>query len=54
MDELNNIWSAASTEMYQNAGPTPGADAGAQAGAESQKNDTVEEAEYTVVDEDKK
>lgn len=54
MDELNNIWSAASTEMYQNAGPTPGAETGAQPGSDSQKNDTVEEAEYTVVDEDKK
>ncbi len=54
MDELNNIWSAASTEMYQNAGPTPGADAGAQPGGQAPKNDTVEEAEYTVVDEDKK
>lgn len=56
MDELNNIWSAASTEMYQNAGANTGtgADAGPQPGAEQAKNDTVEEAEYTVVDEDKK
>jgi len=55
MDELNNIWSAASTEMYQNAGPAPGAEpGGAQTDAEAPKNDTVEEAEYTVVDEGKK
>ncbi len=53
MDELNKIWSDASTRMYQNA------DAGAsQQNADTQnetkKEDTVEEAEYTVVDDDKK
>ncbi len=55
MDELNNAWSAASTEMYQ--GATQSSNAGgssAQSDASSQKNDTVEEAEYTVVDDDKK
>ncbi len=50
MDELNNAWSAASSEMYQgaqsqNPGGTPEA---------PKKEDTVEEAEYTVVDDDKK
>ena len=52
MDELNKIWSDASTRMYQNA------DAGAAqqpaGGPEPKKEDTVEEAEYTVVDDDKK
>ncbi len=54
MDELNNIWSAASTEMYQNAGANPGANSNTQAEQEAPKSDTVEEAEYTVVDDDKK
>jgi molecular chaperone DnaK len=54
MDELNNVWSAASTEMYQGAGgPAPESSAG-NPGAESKKDDNVEEAEYTVVDDDKK
>lgn len=54
MDELNKIWSDASTRMYQNAdagAAQPGADA---PGADTKKEDTVEEAEYTVVDDEKK
>ncbi|HRP02853.1 MAG TPA: molecular chaperone DnaK [Candidatus Kapabacteria bacterium] len=55
MDELNNIWSAASTEMYQNTGGTGNPDANQQDGShEAPKSDNVEEAEYTVVDDDKK
>ena len=58
MDELNKIWSEASTNMYSQAGAEAGA-AGAQSGdqpgadGESKaKDDNVEEADYTVVDED--
>jgi molecular chaperone DnaK len=53
MDELNNAWSAASSEMYQGAGgqaPNPGS----EPQQETKKDDGVEEAEYTVVDDDKK
>jgi molecular chaperone DnaK len=54
MDELNNVWSAASTEMYQGTGgPAPDPSAG-NPSAETKKDDNVEEAEYTVVDDDKK
>ena len=53
MDELNNVWSAASTEMYQGTGgPTPDPTAGNP--NTGKKDDNVEEAEYTVVDDDKK
>ncbi|MDT3738910.1 MAG: molecular chaperone DnaK [Candidatus Kapabacteria bacterium] len=53
MDELNKIWSDASTRMYQNAdaGSNPNPGAGQQ---EAKKEEPVEEAEYTVVDDDKK
>lgn len=59
MDNLNQIWSEASTAMYQNASAgagQPGADAGADAngGQQSGGNSGAEEAEYTVVDDDKK
>lgn len=50
IDGLNKVWSEASTEMYQNATPPP-TEGGAQAGG-SEPN--VENAEYTVVDEEKK
>ena len=61
MDELNKVWSEASTQMYGQAGGQPGADpnaAGADPNAqngngEAKSEDTVEEADYTVVDEDK-
>lgn len=62
-DALNAAWSEASTKMYQNAGPTPGAgnQGGAGAGAQQEapksdaggKNPNVEEADYTVVDDKK-
>jgi molecular chaperone DnaK len=56
MDELNKIWSEASTNMYQQAGEQPGAAPNAQAGeqpnAEQKGDDNVEEADYTVVDDE--
>jgi molecular chaperone DnaK len=59
MDELNKIWSEASTNMYSQggeAGAQPGAEGanqgGEAAGGEKKSDDNVEEAEYTVVDED--
>jgi len=60
MEELNKIWSDASTEMYKGAGQ-PGGDAtGGQtppntdAPGDTKPDDGVEEADYTVVDDDKK
>ena len=59
MDNLNQIWSKASEEMYKSTssqGPTPGADEqnpNAQNNGQGKKDDNVEEADYTVVDEDK-
>ena len=59
-DALNAAWSEASTKMYQNAGPTPGQNASADANQqqsnpkqESNKDGNVEEADYTVVDDKK-
>jgi hypothetical protein len=59
MDALNQAWSEASTKMYQGTGgPTPGAEThspGAETAAQqSQPESTVEEADYTVVDDEKK
>jgi molecular chaperone DnaK len=60
MDNLNQIWSEASTAMYQNASAgagQPGADGGAAPGDGQQNtggDSGAEEAEYTVVDDDKK
>jgi len=54
MDELNNAWSAASTEMYQGAASAGSNQGASQTDGNAQKNDNVEEAEYTVVDDDKK
>lgn len=61
MDALNEQWSEASKEMYAqadaqtpptgNAGQSAGA---AQDGAKAQGGDTVEEADYTIVDENEK
>ncbi|MCO5251965.1 MAG: molecular chaperone DnaK [Candidatus Kapabacteria bacterium] len=53
MDELNNAWSAASSEMYQGAGGQAQNPGGEQQ-QEPKKDDGVEEAEYTVVDDDTK
>ncbi len=55
-DALNQIWNEASANLYQQAGPQGGAapEAGPQA-AEGQKSDeTVEEADFEVVDDDNK
>jgi molecular chaperone DnaK len=51
IDALNKVWSEASTQMYQNTSTPPPTENGAQAGG-SEPN--VENAEYTVVDEEKK
>ncbi len=55
MDELNQAWSVASQEMYQSQSQaSPGGNGQSQ--QQSQKNandDNVEEADYTVVDDDK-
>ncbi len=59
MDNLNEAWSKGSSEMYSQQGqPAPGAAEGAQAGGSEQasgssSDEDVEEADYTVVDEDK-
>jgi molecular chaperone DnaK len=49
IDVLNKVWSEASTEMYQNAEAPP--QQGASTGGEEPK---VENAEYTVMDDEKK
>jgi len=61
MDALNQIWNEVSSKMYQQATDAqPGAGAGAQAGqaAQDAQNDAsakdVEEADFEVVDDDKK
>jgi len=64
MDELNKVWSEASSKMYQQPGGQPGGQpgAGAQPGSEgsdagqqaSGSDDSVEEAYFTVVDDDDK
>jgi len=57
MDALNTAWSAASTEMYQQTTAQPGPQPGGQAeqpGAQEKKSEgNVEEADYTVVDDEK-
>lgn len=59
MDELNKIWSEASTNMYQGADPNAasgGADPNANQGqqGEAKAEDNVEEADFTVVEDDEK
>jgi len=61
MDKLNEAWSAASTEMYANAGAAgagaPGADAGAGAAqddTQSSDDNGAVDADFEVVDGDKK
>lgn len=61
MDTLNEQWSEASKEMYAQADaqtPPTGGGAGQSAGAEGDgakaQGDTVEEADYTIVDENEK
>lgn len=58
MDELNAVWSAASTAMYQGGASAPGAEQAADPQAqnpqsETKKDDGVEEADFTVVDDEK-
>ncbi len=60
MDELNKVWSEASTDMYQNTEPPKDgngqADSSGQADAQTEEkkaDDNVEEADYTIVDDDK-
>ncbi len=52
IDALNQTWSEASTQMYQQAGAQPGAGQQANPGQEPPKDDkgNVEEADFTVVD----
>jgi molecular chaperone DnaK len=52
MDALNAAWNEASTNMYQNAGGA--APEGNPAGNAASNEPNVEEAEYTVVDDEKK
>ncbi len=54
VDDLNKIWSAVSTEIYQNASNTAGAAPNANPADAQNAGGGVEEAEYTVVDDDKK
>jgi len=53
MTEMNTAWTAASEEMYkatEQAGPQPGADAGAGASTEANaKSDNVEDAQFEEV-----
>lgn len=58
MDELNAVWSAASTAMYQGGASAPGAEQAADPQAQNpqgqtKKDDGVEEADFTVVDDEK-
>ncbi len=59
MDALNQLWSEASTKMYQDAGASgstagDASDAGAgSAGSGSSGDGKVEDADYTIVDEEK-
>jgi len=57
MEELNNAWNEASTQMYQQAtaggGPQAGP-AGGPSGAPKTDEKKVEDAQYEVVDEKKK
>jgi molecular chaperone DnaK len=57
IDELNQVWSAASAQMYNQQGAPPppdGEPAPETPDSEAPPADTVEEAEYTVVDDDTK
>ncbi len=55
MDELNSAWSAASTAMYQGGTAPNNAQSSSDGTAtnEAKKDNGVEEADFTVVDEDK-
>lgn len=54
MDDLNRLWSEASTKMYEAASQQPPADAGSASSSSSSSTDDgnkVEDADYTIVDE---
>jgi molecular chaperone DnaK len=53
-DALNQIWSEASSQMYQQSSGAQGAQPGAEAADDSQKtkDEKVEEADYEVVDDE--
>ncbi len=54
-EALNQIWNEASTQMYQQgAGAAGGADATAQSGEPEKSDDSVEEADFEVVDDENK
>jgi len=50
MDALNQAWNEASTSMYQQAGANPEPQANTGSGDQGGSDKTVEDAEYTVVD----
>jgi molecular chaperone DnaK len=61
--KLNNVWQEVAQQMYQSASSDPGAQAGAGAGAGPQpqgegdagkKDDKVVDADYEIIDEEKK
>jgi len=61
LEALNQIWNEVSQKLYAQqqgaggaAGPQPGADAGAEPETETKDEKDVEEADYEVVDDDKK
>jgi molecular chaperone DnaK len=60
MEQLNSTWNEASTKMYQNAQQQAGADQpgagqpGADAGASTEGGSGAQDADYEVVDDDKK
>lgn len=54
MDDLNRLWSEASTKMYEAASQQPPADTGSASSSSSTSTDDgnkVEDADYTIVDE---
>jgi molecular chaperone DnaK len=53
MDALNQLWSEASTKMYQQAGAADAAGQGATQGGGQPADSTVEDADYTIVDDQK-
>jgi molecular chaperone DnaK len=58
MDALNQAWSDASTNMYQQtagqqSAPGGGPETGPEQNGQKKKDENVEEADYTIVDDDK-
>jgi molecular chaperone DnaK len=54
MDSLNEVWSEASKDMYQGDASAEGAGANTSGEGQAKAEDNVEEAEFTVVDDEKK